>query len=81
MTDWNAELDLLKQYVDWTVDNWFPRSIILNIENLTISPEKVMEFLMQTGVLYVNSAEENSPETHLITFEQWKEQILLSPTC
>jgi len=76
MTDWNKELDLLNEYIEWRVDGWCCPTILLNIRNIPhLNIEELFRAYMEQGVLYVNSIDTPSVSSHRITFDEWKEKI------
>lgn len=74
MTDWNKELDLLKEYIDWRVDSFSPAPLGLTYTGATaFTPEQIFKWYREMGVLFVNC--EPQPSIQLLSFEQWKEKI------
>lgn len=76
MTDWNKELDLLKEYIDWRVDSWSCPTIWLSIANIPhLNIKELVRAFKEYGTMYVNSDEMPTVSSCRISFEQWKEKI------
>jgi hypothetical protein len=74
MTDWNKELDLLKEYIDWRVDEWCCPTIWLSIANIPhLNIEELFRAYMEQGIMYVTNEDTPSVSSHRISFEEWKD--------
>lgn len=76
MTDWDKELDMLKEYIDWRVDSFSPAPLVLNFTAIpSFTPEQIFKWYREMGVMFVNCEDEPQPSIQLLSFEQWKEKI------
>lgn len=81
-TDWNAELDLLQQYIDWRVDNLvaiqLAPTLTMHIGTIgTLEPwyaKYLMDMYRKQGILILNSMEPEPVKLIPYTFERWKEE-------
>lgn len=71
-TDWDKELDLLKEYIGWRVDNFYHLPIVMNVTNIPTNwnAETLFRLYRETGVLFYNIYPE--PEFKMLTFDEWR---------
>lgn len=73
MTDWNRELNVLKQYLDFKVDHWFPKlSLRVEWNNMGYTPEELYRQFVETGWMVVDVNPEKLDSE--LTFEEWRKK-------
>lgn len=81
-TDWDAECELLKEYLSYRIDNYTSELIfaqdVLSLNNvvldsINIDPAKLMRMFSEMGFLIVNCEKPTKLDYHHpMTFDQWK---------
>lgn len=74
-TDWNAEAALRITYIKWLVQHRLDPVTLRMTAIPDLCASEVMRWFQQTGVMFVNSLESETPATHEVSYEYWREYI------